>query len=207
MTVVNKKTEHDVSSNGDLTGLETVECLDDQDLLHTMDEGQYEATARKEWQRAQKSRFHNKGDARGQPNRSRTIHERSVHIAPRVRTMSLPHRQEGESPLEHPTRRQRRPLSPAPAVGLGEWVGLVEFQVVWEVERTRSQLGTHFRNLVPKTDNFLVIDMAKVQLVHQSQIRQEVRKDHLQGQRRTGEGKSTTSFPTKWRDWTACATP
>ena len=94
--------------------------------------------------------------------------------------MSLLHRQEEESPLEHPTRRQRRRLSPAPAVGLGEWVELVVFQVVWEVERTRSQLGTKFRNFVPKTDNFLVIDMAKVQLVHQSQIRQEVGKDHLQ---------------------------
>ena len=66
-----------------------------------------------------------------------------------------------------------------------------------------------------------MIDMAKVQMVHQSQIRQEVVKDHsqkredlehvdhpeevqmrpgLNGQRRTGEGKSTTSFPTRVRE-------
>ena len=131
-----------------------MECLDDQDLLHTMDEGQYEATARKEWQRAQKSRFHNKGDARGQPNRSRTIHERSVHIAPRVRTMSLPPRQEEESPLEHPTRRQRTRLSPAPAVGLGEGVELVEFQVVWGSGADQKPIRNEFSKLRPEDGQF-----------------------------------------------------
>ena len=68
--------------------------------------------------------------------------------------MSLPPRQEEESPLEHPTRRQRTRLSPAPAVGLGEGVEFVEFQVVWGSGADEKPIRNEFSKLRPEDGQF-----------------------------------------------------